>query len=71
MDLLLSSVNTGTVRMMGRYHSKILLFYLHKSTQTFTSGIEEITVQHGYYTLIPNYLGDSSCVKLVGAYSRT
>ena len=53
MSLLMERVDTYTIRLVGRWRSKIMLHYLHKTAHTFTEGIAACMVQHRDYALIP------------------
>ena len=53
MDLLMTCVNTDTIRLVGRGRSNIMLCYLHTTAQTFTEGLATRMVQHGDYALTP------------------
>ena len=58
MVLLISQVNTDTIRLVDRWRSDIILCYLHTAAQKFTEGLAARMVQHGDYALIPPAHGD-------------
>ena len=58
MDLLMERVKTYTIYLVGRWHSDIILRYLHTTAQTFTEGLAARMVQHGDYAIIPPTHGD-------------
>ena len=53
MDLLLASIDTNTIRLVGRWCRNFMMCYLHTSSQKYTSGMAVRMVQHGYYDIIP------------------
>ena len=58
MALLMAPVDTDTIRLVGRWHSDVILRYLHTTVKTFTEGLALRMVQHGDYALIPPAHGD-------------
>ena len=53
MALLMSRVDTDTIRLVGRWRSDVMLRCLHTTTKTFTEGLASRMVQHGDYALTP------------------
>ena len=53
MALLMASVDTHTIRLVGRCRSDFMLRYLHTTAHTFTEGLATRMVQHEDYALIP------------------
>ena len=58
MALIMTCVDTDTIRLVGRWRSNVMLRYLHTTTQTFTEGLASRMVQHRDYALIPPAHGD-------------
>ena len=58
MVLLISHVDTDTIRLVGRWRSDAMLWYVHTTAHNFTSGLVVCMVQNGDYTIItPAYRG--------------
>mmetsp|Transcript_20739 Transcript_20739/g.60329 ORF Transcript_20739/g.60329 Transcript_20739/m.60329 type:complete len:132 (+) Transcript_20739:903-1298(+) len=51
--LLLSKVDSDTIRLVGRWRSDVMLRYLHTMAKPFTQGLASQMVAHGEYTLMP------------------
>ena len=58
MALIMTCVDTDTIRLVGRWRSDVMLCYLHTTAQTVMEGLASCMVQHGDYALIPPTHGD-------------
>ncbi len=54
MALLYADVNTDRIRLLGRWRSDEMLWYLHVQALPIIAPMAMLMVQHGYFTLIPN-----------------
>ena len=53
MALLMVRVNTDTIRLVGRWRSDVMLYFLHTTVKTFLEGLASRMVKYGDYALIP------------------
>ncbi len=54
MALLCANVNPDSIWLLGRWRSDKILRYLHVQELPIVFPLATLTVQHGFFTFIPN-----------------